>query len=159
MIDVGVFTPEEAHAYLQSALADQPHLLDGATDLAAAVGHLPLALAQASAYMLDRGLSCSDYQRRFHQRRLASLVPEPGALPDEHQETVAATCSLSVEQANLLEPLSARRITFGNAPRENSHYRTARVDTAQRSDEHHAHPLQAGGPHARHTHYGQPSGG
>jgi hypothetical protein len=33
----------------------------------------------------------------------------------------------------------------------------ARVDTPQRSDDHHAHPLQAGGPHAGHTHHGQPS--
>jgi hypothetical protein len=44
-------------------------------------------------------------------------------------------------------------------PREKSHRWSARVDTPYRSDDHHAHPLQAGGPHARHTDYGQPSGG
>jgi hypothetical protein len=34
--------------------------------------------------------------------------------------------------------------------------RSARLDTPQRSADHPAHLLQAGGPHARHTHYGQP---
>jgi len=34
-----------------------------------------------------------------------------------------------------------------------------RVDMSHRSDDDHAHPLQTGGPHARHTHYGQPSSG
>ncbi|MEV5540077.1 tetratricopeptide repeat protein [Saccharopolyspora shandongensis] len=105
MIEVGVFTPGEADAYLQAALADQPSLLDGAAQLGAEVGYLPLALAQASAYMRDRALSCADYRQRLtDHRRLASLMPESDALPDDHRETVAATWSLSMEQANCLEP-------------------------------------------------------
>jgi hypothetical protein len=106
MIEVGVFTADEADAYLRAALADQPSLVEGATELAAAVGCLPLALAQASAYMRDRALSCADYRQRWtdRRRRLASLTPESDELPDEHRDTVAATWSLSVEQANQLEP-------------------------------------------------------
>ncbi|MEV6825625.1 tetratricopeptide repeat protein [Amycolatopsis sp. NPDC051102] len=106
LINVDVFTPPEAEAYLHAALADQPRLAVGAAELAAELGCLPLALAQAGAYMLDRGLSCTDYRARWTDRRrsLASLLPEPDGLPDEHRATVATTWSLSVEQANRLEP-------------------------------------------------------
>ncbi|WP_370964826.1 tetratricopeptide repeat protein [Amycolatopsis sp. cg9] len=106
LIEVDVFTPGEAEAYLRAALADQPHLAEGAVELAAELGCLPLALAQAAAYMLDRGLSCTDYRARWtsRQRSLPSLLPEREGLPDEHLATVATTWSLSVEQANRLEP-------------------------------------------------------
>ncbi|MFC3515661.1 tetratricopeptide repeat protein, partial [Amycolatopsis halotolerans] len=106
LIGVDTFTPAEAEAYLHAALADQPALRDGAVKLAAELGHLPLALAQAGAYMLDRDLSCTDYLARWTDRRrnLESLFPEFDELPDEHRATVAATWSLSVEQANQLEP-------------------------------------------------------
>jgi hypothetical protein len=61
--------------------------------------------------MLDRGLSCADYRTRLADRRrtLASLLPESDVLPDEHRATVAATWSLSVEQANRLEPAGLAR--------------------------------------------------
>ncbi|HWO60507.1 MAG TPA: FxSxx-COOH system tetratricopeptide repeat protein, partial [Umezawaea sp.] len=107
LIDVGVFSPHEASAYLRAALGDHGHLLDRAVDhLSSALGFLPLALAQAGAYMVDRDLTCAAYLRRFRDRRrtLASLLPEPDGLPDEHRATVAATWSLSIEQANRLEP-------------------------------------------------------
>ncbi|WP_290050011.1 NB-ARC domain-containing protein, partial [Amycolatopsis solani] len=106
LVEVDVFTPGEAQAYLQAALADQPDLAEGAAELAVELGCLPLALAQAAAYMLDRDLSCTAYRARWTSRRrsLASLLPEPDGLPDEHRATVATTWSLSVEQANRLEP-------------------------------------------------------
>jgi hypothetical protein len=106
MIEVGVFTPGEAHSYLTATLADQPCLRDGAVELAAELGFLPLALAQAAAYLLDRGLSCVEYRHRLadRQRRLGTLLPEGEALPDQHRATVAATWSLSIELANRLTP-------------------------------------------------------
>jgi hypothetical protein len=120
VIEVGVFTPDEAHGYLRGALAGQPHVLDGPDDrddpgdgdgdgvegLARALGYLPLALAQAAAYMVDRNLTCAAYRGRLadRRRRLASLLPEGEGLPDEHRATVAVTWSLSVEQANQLAP-------------------------------------------------------
>ena len=106
MIQVDVFTPEEAGAYLHHALDGDPHRLTGAGELTAALGYLPLALAQAAAYLLDRDLTCAEYHQRFTERgrALASLLPEPESLPDEHQNTVAATWSLSVEHANRLAP-------------------------------------------------------
>jgi hypothetical protein len=112
LIEVDVFTDAEAAAYLAAALADRRPLLDGAVELAHVLGHLPLALAQATAFMLDRDLTCSAYQARLadRRRRLASLLPEADGLPDEHRATVAATWSLSVEQANQLEPVGVAEV-------------------------------------------------
>lgn len=106
VIDVGLFTPAESAAYLVAKLAGQPSLASGVRAVASAVGHLPLALAQAAAYLIDRGLTCAEYAERFadRQRGLASLLPERTALPDQHRDTVATTWSLSIEQADELAP-------------------------------------------------------
>jgi hypothetical protein len=107
LVDVELFTPDEALTYLREKLAEHPDRLAEAAELCADLGHLPLALAQAAAYLLDRGLSCAVYRRRFADRRsrLADVLPEADALPDDHRSTVAATWSLSVEHANLLHPI------------------------------------------------------
>lgn len=106
LVHVGVFTPIEAVTYLRTALVDHPHLLDDVDGVATDLGFLPLALAQASAYMLDRGLSCAIYRTRLADRRrqLSSVVPSRDELPDGHRATVATTWSLSIGQANELEP-------------------------------------------------------
>ncbi|HEX6343783.1 tetratricopeptide repeat protein [Umezawaea sp.] len=111
LVDVGVFAPEESYAYLRTAFSDSRHLLASFVELADDLGHLPLALAQASAYALDRQLSCEAYRARFadRRRRLASLFPEVGSLPDEHRTTVATTWSLSVELADQLTPAGLGR--------------------------------------------------
>ncbi|MFI9114231.1 tetratricopeptide repeat protein [Streptomyces venezuelae] len=113
MIEVGLFTPEEAFSYLTATLAaraqgQDPDQLRG---LAEDLGHLPLALAQAAAYMVDRGLDCAAYRRRFtdRRRRLADNLPESGSLPDQQRATVATTWSLSVELADQLAPVGLAR--------------------------------------------------
>ncbi|MFE0022967.1 FxSxx-COOH system tetratricopeptide repeat protein [Amycolatopsis sp. NPDC059021] len=117
VIEIGVFTPDEAHGYLRGALAGRPRSPDGTDDrgeleeVARELGFLPLALAQAAAYMLDRNLTCAAYRRRLadRRRRLASLLPEGAGLPDEYRATAAVTWSLSVEQANRLAPAGLAR--------------------------------------------------
>ncbi|MET9226537.1 tetratricopeptide repeat protein [Lentzea sp. NPDC003310] len=109
MVEVGVFSEAEALTYLRTVLADHPLAADGAEDLVRDLGRLPLALAQAGAYIRDRHLSCAEYRKRLVDRRLATVLPDPAELPDEHRATVAATWSLSVEQANRLEPRGAAR--------------------------------------------------
>lgn len=106
LVEVGAFTVAEAHAHLAAVLAERTSLLDGAVELAAELGFLPLALAQAAAYMLDRNLSCVAYLERLTDRwrRLATVLPEQEALPDTYRATVAVTWSMSVEHANHLEP-------------------------------------------------------
>ncbi|MFI6825413.1 tetratricopeptide repeat protein [Micromonospora sp. NPDC050187] len=109
VLDLGVFTPAEAAAYLRHKLPHEP--VDQLEQLAADLGHLPLALAQATAYLTDRGLDCTGYRVRLTDRRraLAQLLPEPEALPDEHRATVAATWWLSIVAADRLQPRGLAR--------------------------------------------------
>ena len=106
IVPVGLFTPDEARAYLNAKFAGRHHLADDVEGLAADLGYLPLALAQAAAYMLDRNLTCTTYRQRFadRQQSLNDLLPETGALPDDHQAALTATWSLSLERANNLHP-------------------------------------------------------
>ena len=110
LIEVGLFTSAEATDYLHAKLAGRPALKEGADELAAALGYLPLALSQAAAYLADRKLTCTAYLRRFTDRRkLHELVPEPESLPDDHRATLATTWSLSVELADELAPAGLAR--------------------------------------------------
>jgi hypothetical protein len=109
VIDVGVFTEAESHAYLAAKLADHPDLAAGAEQLASTLGHLPLALAQAVAYVIDRDLPCADYLRRWTEHRLAALLPDVDGLPDDHQAVVSLTWALSIELADELEPRGVAR--------------------------------------------------
>ena len=113
LVDVGLFTATEAIAYLTANLAghdreDQPDQIAG---LAADLGYLPLALAQAAAYLNDRGLDCASYRDRLADRRrtLPDLVPDDSGLPDDHRTALAATWSLSIEQADRLRPAGLAR--------------------------------------------------
>ena len=113
LVEVGLFTPTEAAGYLTAKLAahhrtDQPDQIAG---LAADLGYLPLALAQAAAYLIDLSLDCAGYRGRLDDRRrgLPDLVPDDSGLPDDHRATLAATWSLSVEQAGRLRPVGLAR--------------------------------------------------
>ncbi|RSN42534.1 tetratricopeptide repeat protein [Streptomyces sp. WAC 04229] len=113
LVHVGLFMPWEAAAYLTAVLAahDRHEQADQINDLAADLGHLPLALAQAAAYIIDADLTCASYRELLADRirRLADLLPEPGALPDDQSATVAATWSLSIERANQIRPAGLAR--------------------------------------------------
>ncbi|MFF2806105.1 tetratricopeptide repeat protein [Streptomyces sp. NPDC058000] len=112
-VEVGVFTPDESRSYLGTKLAAHGHRITdaAAAELAADLGHLPLALAQAASYLTDQGLSCAEYRRRLRDRRrsLPDLLPEHGELPDDHRETVAAVWELSIERADQLRPRGLAR--------------------------------------------------
>ncbi|MEU0634196.1 NB-ARC domain-containing protein [Streptomyces sp. NPDC005989] len=67
-IDVDAYAPAEATDYLTARLTHdhKAHLIDRqAPALAEALGHLPLALGHAAAYMLRENVSCSAYLERF----------------------------------------------------------------------------------------------
>jgi hypothetical protein len=111
-VPIGVFTPADAHAYLASRLDAQhyPDRMHEADQLAADLGHLPLALAQASAFILDRADICAGYRTRLadRRRRLGELFPHD-ALADDYQSTVAATWSISLDAADALAPVGLAR--------------------------------------------------
>jgi hypothetical protein len=108
LVDVGLFTPEEATAYLAGALAahDRHEPATELAALAADLGHLPLALSQAAAYLIDDGRDCATYRRLLadRTRHLADLLPDTGSLPDDQNATVTAAWSLSIERADQLRP-------------------------------------------------------
>jgi hypothetical protein len=107
VIEVGLFTSDEAEAFLLHRLSHCAHQAAGASRLAAALGYLPLALSHAAAYIADHpALTCASYLRLFTEQRatLRHLFPEPGCVPDDYQHTVATTWTLSRELANHLAP-------------------------------------------------------
>ena len=113
LVTVGLFTPQDAAAYFTAVLAahDRHEPADQINSLAADLGKLPLALAQAAAYIIDTSVTCARYRRLLADRlrKLADLLPEPSALPDDQAVTVAATWSLSIEHADRLRPAGLAR--------------------------------------------------
>ncbi|WP_328617183.1 tetratricopeptide repeat protein [Amycolatopsis sp. NBC_00355] len=103
-VEVGLYTSGESLAYLHSKVT-QPHLLDGAAELASEMGGLPLALAQAAGYVQDVEITCAEYVRQFRTGRDVT----PDVLPDEHQHTVKRAWALSVERADRLTPAAVAR--------------------------------------------------
>jgi NB-ARC domain/Tetratricopeptide repeat len=113
LIEVGLFTPTEATDYLAARLTGHGRR-EPVTELAGLahdLGRLPLALAQAAAYLLDLGLEVAGYRRRLADRRrtLAELVPDDSGLPDDQRASLAATWSLSIERADRLRPVGLAR--------------------------------------------------
>ncbi|MBN6040035.1 tetratricopeptide repeat protein [Amycolatopsis sp. 195334CR] len=113
VLDVDLFTPAEALAYLTEKLPG--HAYTSTEDLAGLAQDLeclPLALAQAAAYLNNKPLlTCADYRARLTDRRvtLGDVFPKERELPDEHRRTVAATWSLSIEAADQLDPAGLAR--------------------------------------------------
>ncbi|EST18763.1 hypothetical protein M878_44520 [Streptomyces roseochromogenus subsp. oscitans DS 12.976] len=68
-------------------------------------------MAQAAAYIIDADLTCASYQELLADRlrKLADLLPESGALPDDQTATVAATWSLPIERVNQIRPAGLAR--------------------------------------------------
>ncbi|MFJ7331231.1 tetratricopeptide repeat protein [Streptomyces cyaneofuscatus] len=98
-IDVDVYTPEEAVAYLTLRLGHDrtAHLLDDqAPALAQALGHLPLALGHAAAYMVNEDLTCTQYLAHFRRTRLEHALPDT-ADAEGYGREITATLLLTLE--------------------------------------------------------------
>ncbi|MEU8113561.1 FxSxx-COOH system tetratricopeptide repeat protein [Micromonospora sp. NPDC048947] len=113
LVEVDLFTPGEAVAYLRSAIGagvDQEPELEG---LAAELEYLPIAAAQAAAFIRDRAIDASVYRARLADRhkQLADLVPPEDALPDDQRTVAGAIWSLSIDAADSHPPSGlARRV-------------------------------------------------
>ncbi|MEV7420982.1 tetratricopeptide repeat protein, partial [Streptomyces sp. NPDC089919] len=110
-IDVGLFSREESLAYLASALAAHGRVepADELAALADDLGHLPLALAQAVAYLIDAGETAADYRQLLADRTTTLHRLAPDSLPDEQATAVAAAWSLSIDRADTLQPAGLAR--------------------------------------------------
>ncbi|MFJ9947212.1 tetratricopeptide repeat protein [Kitasatospora sp. NPDC091207] len=105
LVDVDRYTPDESAAYLRERLA--PALLDDrAAELADALGHLPLALGHAAAYVLNRRCTTGEYLDLFNQRdrTLDALLPRD-ADTEHYGRPVAAALLLALDAAQQTEPV------------------------------------------------------
>ncbi|MFI7174655.1 tetratricopeptide repeat protein [Streptomyces spororaveus] len=125
LIEVGAFSLEQAAAYITAFLSEHDRQDDPSEHinaLAADLGCLPLALSQASAYLVDADIPidcppqcthvrCDSYRRQLADRamKLEDVLPDPGALRDDQTTTVAAAWSLSVDRADMLCPVGLAR--------------------------------------------------
>ncbi|MGW5879254.1 tetratricopeptide repeat protein [Nocardiopsis terrae] len=112
LVTVHGFSAPEAHGYLHASLveAEIEHTDDDLRSLAADLGHLPLALAQAVAYMADLRLSPAAYLALFHERTagLADSFPRWAT-----RSPAAATWELAVERADAHRPEGVARPLMG----------------------------------------------
>jgi tetratricopeptide (TPR) repeat protein len=118
VVEVDVYDIADAHAYLTDRLtsAGRPHLLDDhAADLASALGHLPLALSHATAYMLNEHIDCDSYLRRYVAgiERLDRLMPgDPdghGRTTDGHRRAITVTLLLALGALDGQSPVGLAR--------------------------------------------------
>ncbi|MEU2775420.1 tetratricopeptide repeat protein [Streptomyces sp. NPDC007162] len=104
-LPVGVFTPAQSLACLRGTLrrpADAgSDFVAELTGLAEDLGHLPLALSRAAAY-LDYNVSCSvaRYRRLLADRRLTLERLTPAVRGGSGGSSVAALWDISIEQAD-----------------------------------------------------------
>ncbi|MBO1416248.1 NB-ARC domain-containing protein [Streptomyces sp. FH025] len=106
IVEVEPFGEADSVAYLADRLT--PHGLDEPAgrlaELAADLGHLPLALAQASAHLIDRsdsGVTVAGYRARLAEHRpLAELAPDRAALPDGQERSLAEILAEALSRAD-----------------------------------------------------------
>ncbi|MFI2764354.1 FxSxx-COOH system tetratricopeptide repeat protein [Streptomyces echinatus] len=110
-IEVGLFTEAEALTYLTASLTGHGHdeSADQLTALAEDLGRLPLALAQAAAYLIETGESVAGYRELLADRATALADAAPDRLPDDQDLPLAAAWSLSVDRADTLKPVGLAR--------------------------------------------------
>jgi len=118
LVDVGVYSPVESAAYLSDRLtrSGMAHLLDEqAGSLAAELGHLPLALSHATAYMINQQIGCATYLELYNdgQRLLDQLMTgDPdghGRQPDGHSRRITVTLLLALDAADTCKPVGLAR--------------------------------------------------
>ncbi|MFI0813165.1 tetratricopeptide repeat protein [Streptomyces echinatus] len=108
VVDVGTYAPDEALAYLRNRFTDtgMTHLLDAqAPDLLRELGHLPLALSHAAAYMINEDAPCGHYLPLFtdQRSRLEALLP-PEADTEGYGRPVAAALLLALDAVRRRDP-------------------------------------------------------
>jgi tetratricopeptide (TPR) repeat protein len=102
VLDVDVWLSQEAVAFLLTRTGRSD--AGGAAALAEALGHLPLAVEQAGAYM---EVNATPFARYLHlyRRGAAKLLAQHG--PHDYGETVATTWRLSFDQVKDASPAAA----------------------------------------------------
>ncbi|MGW2374111.1 tetratricopeptide repeat protein [Kitasatospora sp. NPDC001683] len=113
LVEVSTYSPAESAAYLRERMerAGCAHLLDEhAADLAEALGHLPLALAHAAAYLINTRRSSGRYLQLFRNRsRTLDTVLPARSDADGYRGPITAALLLSLDAAQREEPVGLAR--------------------------------------------------
>ncbi|MEU1283214.1 tetratricopeptide repeat protein [Kitasatospora sp. NPDC005856] len=119
LVDVTTYSPAESAAYLRERLerAKCARFLDEhAAELAEELGHLPLALAHAAAYMVNTRRSCGRYLELFRDRsRSLDAVLPARAGADGYRGPVTAALLLALDAAQQEEPVGLAGPVLGLA--------------------------------------------
>ncbi|MET8990751.1 tetratricopeptide repeat protein [Nonomuraea wenchangensis] len=99
-VEVGVFTPEEAVGFLRErTMLDQAA---EASELAAELGYLPLALGQAAAVIRQLRIGYGRYRELLRGSALRSRLPAVGG--EGHPDSVVDAILVSVARAEQVDP-------------------------------------------------------
>lgn len=104
VISVDVFDRAQSDAYFRTELpGETPAAI---STLGNDLGHLPLALAHAVAYIMDTGLSVDRYRALLSDgsTSIAKLFPHADELGEGFDQTIASTWLLSTRLAETLAP-------------------------------------------------------
>ncbi|GAA4707761.1 tetratricopeptide repeat protein [Phytohabitans rumicis] len=109
LVSVDVYGPAESINYLTQRLtaADAASLLDDRVGpLADAMGHLPLALGHAAAYMINEGVDCTGYLTLLigQRSRLEQLMPQT-ADTENYGRPIAAALLIALDAAQAAHPV------------------------------------------------------
>ena len=111
-IEVDVFAIEEAREYITKILGkeaiERNELID---KLCFTLGRLPLALAQATAYIQQNKISVHDYLILYEQKK-AYLLTKNSLLPAEYPASVYLTWKITMEAVQQESELASRILTF-----------------------------------------------
>lgn len=113
--EVSEMDEEESLQLLARArrLSETPHQEEGyAKSIVVELGHLPLAIDQAGAYMFTRLCGAQDYLQRFNRKRAELMQNQSYERASSHDQAVYATWDVSytaLEQAREIETDSEQR--------------------------------------------------
>jgi tetratricopeptide (TPR) repeat protein len=96
-IQVSVFTPEEAFEYIKKIIGEADFEFKSANELIILLGHLPLAIAQACAYIKNTEISLSEYVDLYQQKR-EELQTTNLLTGTESHNAVSVTWNITLER-------------------------------------------------------------
>lgn len=103
-VSVDVMTPEQAIDFVKTVIKREDEKI---AELVKVLGYLPLALAQAAAYIKQHSISVTDYLK-LYKERCDILLADPNLPPGHKHEPVAITWRLNFEAIHQKNPKAAR---------------------------------------------------
>ncbi len=107
-VSIGTWPREESVDFLHKRTSQDD--MAGADAIADTLGDLPLALAQAAAYMESRSKTYGDYLGLYESRR--KQLWEKEKPPEDYPETVGTTWSLAIEEVQKEAQVGAEILAF-----------------------------------------------